>query len=174
MNNAIRKCVDNFGEAPREFSLWDRLTYFRVSKPAWLRSDPTDELTTHFKNLKSVFTNGTVTWGHIVQANVLMFEDGSHNCPGELVYSIENHNRFDPEYLQCVAGELFRLKGTLPDGRDDPCLRVTGTILRQPLDWLQDFDNILCAKASRDASIVLTIATRDRQSSRATYCNAPA
>ncbi len=114
MNQTIRKCISNFGDAPRRFSLLDRLTYLQVSKPAWLRSNPTDKLSIHFNNLSSVFTNGMITWGHVIQANVMMYEAGSIDCPGELVYSIEDAERVDTEHLQCVARELFRLKGTEP------------------------------------------------------------
>lgn len=85
MNKTIRQCINNYGETPRRFSLWDRLTYLRVSKPAWLHRNPEDRLSTHFKNLNAVFSHGMVTWGHVIQANALMFEAGSMDCPGELV-----------------------------------------------------------------------------------------
>lgn len=114
VDHTIQECVQNFGEAPRELPLWDRLSYLRVSKPPWLRKNPADEMTTHFKHLKTLFVDGMVTWGHVIQANAQLFQDGPHDCPGELVYSIEDHNRADPAYLQRVAGELYRLKGTKP------------------------------------------------------------
>ena len=47
----IAKCVENFGESPRAFSLWDRLTYWRVVRPEWLYQNPNDELETLFLNL---------------------------------------------------------------------------------------------------------------------------
>jgi hypothetical protein len=115
MHDVLRKCIDNFGEPPRAMSLWNRLTYCRVPKPDWLRSHPTDKLRTHFENLKTLFSEGVVVWGHIIQANSLMFEKGPYDCPGELVYSIEDSNRVEPEYLERVAKKLFSLKGTKPD-----------------------------------------------------------
>lgn len=114
MQDAIRECNYNFGEPPREVSFWDRLTYFRVPKPLWLRLNKEDELTTHFQNLNDLFSDGIVVWGHLVQANNLMFEEGNNNCPGEIVYSLDDPSRVDPEYLQQVAHELFQLKGTKP------------------------------------------------------------
>jgi hypothetical protein len=114
MHDVLRKCIQNFGQPPRAVSLWDRLSYFHVPKPIWLRLNPADKLTTHFKNLNTLYSEGIVVWGHIIQANVLMYEEGRHNCPGELVYSINDPNRVDPEYLRGVAQELFRLKGTEP------------------------------------------------------------
>src|SRR5437868_4401050 len=118
MHDPLRKCIDNFGEPPRAVSLWDRLTYFRVSKPIWLRTNPGDKLMMHFKNLNTLFSEGIVVWGHIIQANSMMWEDGPHNCPGELVYSFDDIDRVDPEYLREVAAELYGLKGTAPSEPD--------------------------------------------------------
>lgn len=118
MHDVLRRCIHNFGEPPRAVSLWDRLSYFRVPKPDWLWLNPTDKLVIHFKNLNTLFSEGIVVWGHIIQANSLMFEDGPQDCPGELVYSIDDPDRVDPEYLQGVARQLFRLKGTEPEDPD--------------------------------------------------------
>lgn len=118
MNQSIRECASNIGEAPRRFSLLDRLTYLRVPKPAWLRSNPTDKLSIHFNNLSGVFSNGMITWGYIIQANAMLFESGRIDCPGEIVYSIDDAERVDTEHLQDVAVELYRLKGTEPSDPD--------------------------------------------------------
>ena len=63
--------------------MWDRLTYWRVPKPLWLRLSPSDNLTTLFRRMKRLFREGVVVWGHLIQANALLYEDGSDNCPGE-------------------------------------------------------------------------------------------
>jgi hypothetical protein len=73
---------------------------------------------THFKNLDALFSKGIVVWGHIIQANSMMWEDGPHNCPGELVYSFDDIDRVDPDYLREVAAELYGLKGTAPSEPD--------------------------------------------------------
>lgn len=108
----IDECIDNFGPAPRRLSLWDRLTYFRIPKPDWLIDDPSDRINILFQNLPGLFTNGSVVWGHIVQANRLMFEPGVHSCPGELVYSLADPRRVTPEALHQVATRLYELKGS--------------------------------------------------------------
>lgn len=118
MQDPLSACINNFGPAPREFSWWDRVTYLRVPKPTWLRVHPNDRLMTLFRNLNRLFCEGTVVWGHIVQANSLMFESGSMNCPGELVYSIESQGVVNPEYLAHVAHQLYSLKGTEPTQPD--------------------------------------------------------
>jgi hypothetical protein len=118
MSDALHACIDNFRPAPRHQSLWDRLTYFRIPRPRWLRENPSDRLTTLFQNLHTLFAEGTVVWGHIVQANTLLFQDGVHDCPGELVYSLADAERVDPEQLREVAYELYSLKGTEPQDSD--------------------------------------------------------
>lgn len=122
MDDLLRKCIHNFGGPPRAVSLWDRISYLRVPKPRWLLLYPGDKLTTHFQNLKTLFSEGIVVWGHVIQANELMFEDGPHSCPGEVVYSIDDSDVVDQEYLQGVAMELYRLKGTKPS--DPELLRI--------------------------------------------------
>ncbi len=114
MQEMIRECIANFGPAPRDLSFWDRLTYFRVPTPSWLRQCPTDKLTIIFANLRSLFSEGVVVWGHVIQANALMFEDGNDDCPGELVYSLDAGDRADPQYLKDVAHQLYGLKNTEP------------------------------------------------------------
>jgi hypothetical protein len=118
MTNAIQECIQNFGSAPRNQSIWQKLTYFRIPRPMWLRANPSDGLTTLFDNLQMLFTEGTVVWGHVIQANSLMFQPGVHDCPGELVYSLEDARRVDPDDLNQVADQLYSLKGTEPEDSD--------------------------------------------------------
>lgn len=117
MRRLLQDCIENFGAAPRRFSWWDRLTYLPIPKPRWLRERPTDGLRILFQNAGRSFSEGVVVWGHIVQANRLMFSAGNDDCPGELVYSIDDSHRIQGEDLQEVAGALGRLKGqTTADG----------------------------------------------------------
>ena len=114
MLDPISHCASVFGEAPREFSFMDRWSYLRVGKPLWLWLSPADPLTILFRNMRTLFQEGTVVWGHIIQANQLMFADGDANCPGEVVYSLADSKAAEPEYLQDVAQALYSLKGTAP------------------------------------------------------------
>jgi hypothetical protein len=115
MRELLYECIRNFGAAPREFSFWNRMTYDHIPMPLWLRLNPVDKLKTLFRHSRELLRNGTVVWGHIVQANNLMFEKGLANCPGDVVYSLVDAHQTDPGYLQDVAGMLFSLKGTKPD-----------------------------------------------------------
>ncbi|MCA8987469.1 MAG: hypothetical protein KDA78_07505 [Planctomycetaceae bacterium] len=114
MDDVLKYCIKGFGEPSRQISFWDKITYFRVPKPVWLRMSPQDEMWVHFKNMQSIYENGMVVWGHVIQANGLLFEEGRDDCPGELVYSIDRKRRIDPELLAEVAHKLYRLKGTQP------------------------------------------------------------
>jgi hypothetical protein len=118
MFSHLRQCIRSFGPTPRNFSLWDRLTYLHVSAPRWARGNPPDDLMILFQNMGSLFQDGVVTWGIVIQANQLMYEPGNDNCPGEVVYSLSD--RATPEYLQSVAAKIGSLKGTEPE---DPELR---------------------------------------------------
>ncbi len=115
---AIAQCAENFGESPRHFSLWDRLTYWRVVRPDWLYQSPNDELETLFLNLRMLRRNGKVVWGHFIQANSLLHSPGNIDCVAEVVYSLDDANPIDPDELGAVAGALASLKHTKPADPD--------------------------------------------------------
>ena len=115
MHDLLSECTENFGVAPRHISLWDRLTYLRIAKPHWLREDPSDKMLTYFENFSEVFTEGVVVWGHVIQANRILFEDGPDNAPGEVVYSLHDSAQATPEHLRRVAYSLGLLKHTEPE-----------------------------------------------------------
>ena len=111
---ALSQCARNFGESPRESSLWERLTYWRVVRPDWLYQDPHDALETLFLNLRTLRRDGRVVWGYFIQANRLLYSPGGDDCPAEVVYSLDDSNPICPEELDEVAGELASLKHTMP------------------------------------------------------------
>ncbi len=118
MITEIMACRENFGPAPRNFSFWNRMTYFSISKPIWAKRDPDEKLNLLFDNYLKVYKYGMVVWGHIVQANSLLFEEGKEDCPGELLFSLNRADCFDPEILSDIAHDLFALKGTEPDDKE--------------------------------------------------------
>lgn len=135
MPDLIRGFIENFGTAPRQLSLWDRLTYFRVPKPQWLRNKTDDKLAVLFRHMAELFTEGTVVWGHVIQANALMFDHGEFDCPGEVVYSLADSKKAVPKILEPIAHQIFALKGTEPNNPElapiaeyltDEMIRVLG------------------------------------------------
>ncbi|MCA9051501.1 MAG: hypothetical protein KDA89_22340 [Planctomycetaceae bacterium] len=126
MQNMLMECRARFGEAPRRISLWDRLTWRKVATPVWLRRNPADELTRLYQNLETVFREGTVAWGYVIQANERLFEGGTEDHPGEIVLSHDSDTGV--RELSVVARRLFELKGTHPPDRQ----------LRPIADYLTD------------------------------------
>lgn len=110
----ISQCAENFGESPRRFSLWDRLTYWRVVRPEFIYQNPDDGLETLFLNLSKLKRNGKVVWGHFVQANNLLYSPGGGDCPADVVYSLDDAETISPEELGEIAHALAGLKHTKP------------------------------------------------------------
>lgn len=111
----ISQCVENFGEPPRRFPLWDRLTYLRVGRPAWLKQNSDDRLENLFRNLSKLKRDGKVVWAHIIQANGLLFSPGQDDCPAEVVYSLDDSKSIAARVLGGIASSLYSLKETKPD-----------------------------------------------------------
>lgn len=111
---ALEECIKNLGDAPRRISLWDRITYWRIARPDWLYASPDDSLETLFLNLDKIRKDGVVVWGHLVQANYLMFSPGVHCCPGEVVYSFDSAAMKNPMALSVIASNISALKHTKP------------------------------------------------------------
>lgn len=108
----IQHCREKIGPPPRTFPWLQRKSYLRISRPAWC--GPDEKLGVFFDNKDELLKHGVVMWGHVVQANSLLFEPGADNCPGEIVYPLAVGKPCDVEELSRVAGRLFQLKGSEP------------------------------------------------------------
>ena len=112
MNDLLEKTRRTFGRAPRTFPLWERWTYLNTPRPIWCTSQ--DDLSHFFQAKWKLLEEGVVVWGHIVQANRLLFEPGRINCPAEAVFSLGQEFDEMVPYLGAVAHSLYELKGTSP------------------------------------------------------------
>ena len=111
MQKILDDCRKKFGDAPRTFGWWDEMSYLTIKRPPWCTSS--DKLSVFFSLQKEILRHGTLTWCHLVQANQLMFKDVPNNCPGEVVFSLnENPNLLA---LEQTAHAMYRLKNTKPD-----------------------------------------------------------
>lgn len=128
MDDALEDSIRRFGRSPR-WLLRDRFSYLRIPRPPFLQHFPSDKIGLVFQHSRRVFTRGTVVWGRIIQANSLMFEDGVDDCPGELVYSLEDADVADTSHLQYVAEKLYALKGTTP--KDVESARVADYLTKE-------------------------------------------
>jgi hypothetical protein len=107
----LQICDRNFGTAPRSFNWIDRINYLSIATPDWAKND---ELTTFFNNQKQLFDRGKLVWGHIVQANNLLFKPGIASCPAMVVYALNSAQNIDPDILGNIASKIFALKNTQP------------------------------------------------------------
>ncbi len=113
--NLLQECIQRFGTPPRRLRLRDRWRYLQVPRPRWLLADPQEPLHRLLKYQWRLYREGEIVWGCIIQANAQLFFPGEHNCPGELLYSLENARDVEPHQLVEVAYRLQSLKGTKPD-----------------------------------------------------------
>lgn len=118
INATLQTCRNNLGAASKQSPSPEDQAYLNINKPQWLLEDPADKLNQHFNHVNHVLRSGNVIWGHIIQVNRLLFEDGPDNHPGEIVYSLDDPETVDPNELMDVANKLFALKGTEPDDPD--------------------------------------------------------
>jgi hypothetical protein len=100
-----------------------------VQRPDWLDEEPNDGLNLLFEHMDSVWSDGIVVWGHIIQANVLMYEDNDPECPGELVVVLDRDPHIKLEDLLDIAYEIGSLKDDEQE-HDDLALRFIGNYLR--------------------------------------------
>lgn len=124
----INICRSLFG-APgeRTFSLIERLFYLQVNKPIWC--DKSDELFALFENKKKVIHYGNIVWGNIVQANTLLFEQGSSDCPASVIFSPDPNVDLSFEQLSSAASDMFELKNTTPD--DERLRKIADTLTNE-------------------------------------------
>lgn len=109
MNNVLRACQHNFGEPPRSLSFGEKLR-FRIWPPSWclLGGDPLMGL---YWNQKKLRDRGRVVWGHLVQANNLLFKPGPHDCPANVIYEPVASGERSYIALPRIAQSIFDLKG---------------------------------------------------------------
>jgi len=112
MQQILEQCRAAIGPAPRRFGFLDRAGYLSIARPAWCGSR--DGLSQFFASRGELLREGEVVWGHVVQANTLLFKPGPHNCPGEVAFCPDPARVVDIEELEFVAHSLFDLKGTQP------------------------------------------------------------
>jgi hypothetical protein len=111
----IQECFDNFDTTRQNLYSPDIQSYLRIPKPLWLLIQPSDPINTIFRYAQTVYSEGVIVWGHIVQVNTLMFEEGKFDHPGEVVYSLTDNSPAVPDILESVAEDLYSLKNTEPE-----------------------------------------------------------
>ncbi len=101
-----------FGPAPRAITSWEH-----VAPPAWMKPD--DALRGTYARIPELLKGGTIVWGHVVQANSLLFQAGDQACPADVLFAARGSDDLEPDVLERAAGAAFAIKGKAPT---DPAL----------------------------------------------------
>jgi len=104
----LADCIQNVGTGPRRFPFWQRWGYLRPRKPRWAYMD--DDIRPFYSRYHEALRGGRVTWGATVQVNPRLFEPGSQNHPGEVVFATDLGMGVDLIELRRVASRLVALK----------------------------------------------------------------
>ncbi len=110
MGTLLQKTRARFGAAPRSFSPGRRF-YNHIRMPSHIRDIANGAYKIIYQNQELLMREGRIVWGHIVQANSLLFKPGPEDCPAAAVFSLDPW--FDdhlPE-LGSIADVLYQLKG---------------------------------------------------------------
>lgn len=114
----IQQCTENLGPAPRRLPWFFNRGLWNPKRPEWLYAKPRDGLHKLFDTFPSLFRNGIVTWGHTIQVNSLMFEPGTNDSPGEMLYTLDDISGIDLYEMHQLARNLFSLKNTTPEDQN--------------------------------------------------------
>lgn len=120
---------EKFDAASRPFGFFQR-RYVKAKPPSWCRKGK-DALWINYRDQEELLEKGKVVWAAVVQANQMMFRPGRHDCPGTVIYSMQN--AFGDELIPIaeLAPELFALKG---EHDDDPECQIFGDMLADEMD----------------------------------------
>jgi Zn-dependent protease with chaperone function len=112
----LKESLENTRKAlspvPRSFSVINKI-YNRIRPPSWMKKN--SPLQCIYKDQNLLLTQGRIVWGQVIQANTLLFEDRSEDCPAAILFTMDPSIDEDPEKLQDIAKTLYSLK----DGESD-------------------------------------------------------
>lgn len=81
----------------------------RIIAPLWMDRDP---MRRSFFRHTDIWNGGKVAWGHIVQANNLLFSAGKDDCPAGVLY--DTSGKLPYTALQRPSAQLFALRQGTP------------------------------------------------------------
>lgn len=77
----------------------------RPARPTWMTER--DRLSVVFERFRDIVQHGELTMGAVVMANDAMWEPGSGDAPGSVVYSFDPVLIDRPDILQSIGNDLF-------------------------------------------------------------------
>lgn len=102
---ALFACRAALGQPPRQLGVE------RFRPPPFLKTAPNNYLWEIYRQQESLFRQGLVVWGHIVQANNNLFKAGPYDHPASIIYSTDSRFDDQPHALESMAASLFAVKG---------------------------------------------------------------
>lgn len=105
------------------------VAYDRIVPPDWLLINGEIGLPRFkelFENQDVLFSEGTVVWGRIIQANSLLFSPGPEDHPAVVLYSLDEEIDSNPKIIKKAARKLYKIKGK----RTDPELQKFSDMLK--------------------------------------------
>jgi hypothetical protein len=119
LNQYLQECRELFGHAPRKFKGWFPQVYHSPYGPFWCRPAWcfTDGLNPLFREMYSLLQNGVVVWGHLVQANSLLFSQKPphYSAPADIIFCPNDQSNVSIFELEEISHNLYALKGTVPN-----------------------------------------------------------
>src|SRR6185503_6162156 len=85
-SDLLQAANDLLRPPPRKIGWWS-LRELRLKRPRWNRSDGRFEAI--FRHQDMLLEHGHVVWGHVIQANALLFEPGPDDSPAAIIYSLD-------------------------------------------------------------------------------------
>ncbi|MCP4695128.1 MAG: hypothetical protein GY859_44280, partial [Desulfobacterales bacterium] len=113
----LQKTRARFGYAPRSFSLGQRL-YNHIRIPSAMRDVADGAYKFIYRDQNLLMNRGRVVWGHIIQANELLFKPGPHDCPAAVVFSLDPWYENNLARLESIAHDLYNLKAEKKGDRE--------------------------------------------------------
>jgi len=102
----------------------------KIKRPVWLTKS--DGLFAIINEQWAIRRTGKIIYGALVQANNLLFEPGTQNSPGNMIYSHDPYYKAHPHELLRLASGLFSFKGD--KGLSDETLQAIADILENEMD----------------------------------------
>ncbi len=117
MKRMIEACRKKVGDAPRQLTEQAlkacRLSLTPDVKPLFENNN--DPLLMILRDQEKLIRGGSVVWGHLVQANSMLFDrNNDKTLPANVLYSLDSYFDSDVMYLGALARNLFAQKGTSP------------------------------------------------------------
>ena len=95
---------------PRTFSLKQH-QYHSVHPPRWMIEHSDERFGSQYQDNELLMAKGEIALAYLVQANVLLFKQGSEDCPAAIIYSLDPFFEDHVGELRTIAELLYGMKG---------------------------------------------------------------